>query len=437
MFNMKKFFKKIIVFIITFQAKLVLKKYQPKIVGITGTVGKTSAKDAIAAVLSRGFRVRKTTKSYNSEVGVPLVILGCENVWFNPFLWFWNILKGFQLIFFKTDYPQWLVLELGVERPGDMTSLVSWIKPDISVITALSEIPPHVEFFTGPEALVKEKVKILKNLSSENTAILNNDDVLIKPVKDDKMKARVITYGFEEGADLLASNYRIVLKEENGKAVPEGLTFKVDYKGSSVPIRLFNTFGRHHVYPGLAALAAGAVVGFNLVDMAESLTRYNSPPGRLKLIEGEKATFILDDTYNASPAAVRAAIEVLKEIPAKRKIAVLGDMLELGKYAVDAHRAIAKELSGVVDLVFTVGPRSKFIATELKETGFEKKNIFEFSMSDEAKSELEKVLREGDLILVKGSQAMRMERIVEEIMAHPEKKEGLLVRQEKTWKGMK
>ncbi len=434
---MKQFFKKIIVFIITLEAKLALKKYQPKIVAITGTVGKTSAKDAISAVLGRGFKVRKTTKSYNSEIGVPLVILGCENAWFNPILWFLNILKGLRLILFKTGYPKWLVLELGVERPGDMENLLSWIKPDIAVLTALSEIPAHVEFFPSPEALIKEKTKILKNLTSEDTVILNSDDILARPLQDDKLKAQLITYGFKEGANLLASNYHVVLKEENGKTIPEGITFKVDYKGSSVPIRLFNTFGRHHVYPALSALAAGVVVGFNLVDMAESLTGYNSPTGRLKLIEGEKNTFILDDTYNASPAAVRAALEVLKEIPAKRKIAVLGDMLELGKYAIDAHRAIGKELLGVADLVFTVGPRSKFIATELKETGFEKKNIFEFSTSDEAKIELEKVLMEGDLILVKGSQAMRMEKIVEEIMAHPEKKDELLVRQEKMWKSIR
>lgn len=430
---MKKIFKNIIVKIITFEAKLILKKYQPSIIAVTGSVGKTSTKDAIAKVLKKSFKVRKSKKSYNSEVGVPLVIFDCETGWLNPFKWLSNIFKGIKLLVFKGDYPEWLVLELGVERPKDMENLVSWLGPNIAVITALAEVPVHVEFFSGPEALVREKAKILKNLKVDEYAILNGDDLAVFDLKE-KTRGHVVTFGFDSEGDLVASNYRILFREDEEVPRPEGISFKVDVDGNSVPIRIFNVFGRHHVYPAMAALAVGRAVGLNLVEMAESLSRYESPPGRLKLIEGEKGSFILDDSYNSSPVALMAALDTLRDISAMRKIAVLGDMLELGKYAIEAHKNMATYIIDAgVDIVFAVGPRAKFIAEGLREKNFNEENIFEFSTANEAKEHVEEIIEKGDTILVKGSQSMRMERIIEEIMAEPGKAKELLVRQEEAW----
>jgi UDP-N-acetylmuramoyl-tripeptide--D-alanyl-D-alanine ligase len=431
---MKKIFKKIIVFIITTEARLVLWRYRPKIVGITGSVGKTSAKDAIAMVLGQKFFVRKSTKSYNSEIGAPLVILGLESGWLNPFVWLKNILTPFKLLFSpkKVRYPQWLVLEMGVERPKDMQKLVSLVKPDVVVLTALAEIPVHVEYFAGPEALIREKMKLTERLDVNNFVILNGDDATLYEAKSN-VKAKIISFGFDDKNDLRASNYRITYRREGGREIPEGITFKVDYMGNSVPVRIFGAFGKHCIYSALAALGVGLSRDFNLIDASETLSRYKSPPGRLKLIEGIKNTFILDDTYNASPSAVHAALDTLAEIPAQRKIAVLGDMLELGKYTIGAHKAIGDRAAKVANVLFVVGPRAKFISGEAKEQGFNPENIFEFSTSREAGKKLQEIMEEGDLILVKGSQAMRMEKIVEEIMAHPEEKEKLLVRQEKEW----
>lgn len=420
---MKNFFKKIIVAIITFEAKLVLRRHQPQIIAVTGTVGKTSTKDAISAVLKRKFNVRKSQKSYNSEIGVPLVVLGCENAWLNPFYWFLNILKGLGALMAK-DYPAWLVLEMGVERPKDMENLISWVSPHFAIITALSDIPVHVEFFSSPEALAKEKAKILEGLGVDDFAVLNSDDEAVYDLKN-KTKARIVTYGFGSGADLVASNYHIT---------SGGITFKVDYDGNSLPVRLSNVFGKHHVYPALAALAVGRAVGMNFVDISDTLLGYEVPPGRLKMLKGVKNSSILDDTYNSSPMALRAGLETLSEMEAKRKIVALGDMLELGKYTIEAHKAMAEwVIKAGVEIVFTIGPRAKFLAEELRARGFTKENIFEFSTSNEAKKEVEKIIKEGDLILVKGSQSMRMEKIVEEIMAEPERKLELLVRQEKEW----
>ncbi len=432
----KKILKNLIAFIITLEAKLILKRYKPKIVAVTGSVGKTSAKDAIATVLGQKFFVRKSTKSYNSELGVPLVVLGLETGWLNPFIWLSNILKGFKLLAApkKMQYPKWLVLELGVERPKDMQKLASWIKPDIVVFTAFAEIPPHVEFFSGPEGLVQEKMKLIQGFSQKNFVILNGDDKTLCETKS-KIQAKIISFGFNEENDLRASNYHIIFRKEGERDIPEGITFKVDYKGSSVPIRIFGVFGKHLAYSALAALGVGLSQDFNLIDLSESLSQYKSPVGRLRLIEGIKNTYILDDTYNASPKAVHAALDTLEELPATgRKIAVLGDMLELGKYTVEAHKAIADRAIKVANIIFTVGLRAKFISEEAKSQGFSSDNIFEFSTSQEAGKPLQETIKEGDLILVKGSQGIRMEKIIEEIMAHPEDKEKLLVRQEKEWR---
>lgn len=434
----KQILKKIIVFILQLEAKMILRKYKPKIAAVTGSVGKTSTKDAVALVLSNKFNVRKSEKSYNSELGVPLTVIGAKSAWNNIFQWILVLLQGIK-VFLKSEnpaspalpsgrpaggYPQWLVLEMGVDRPGDMKRLIKWVKPNVAILTALAETPVHVEYFKGPEELIKEKTKLIKKLSSEQYAILNGDDPAVINLKE-KTKAKVITYGFSEGNDLRASNYHLT---------PEGINFKIDYKGNIVPIRMPNIFGEQNVYLALASIATGLSQDLNLIGMAETLSKFKSPPGRLNLIKGIKNSLILDDSYNSSPVAVAAALEVLRELSARRRIAVLGDMLELGKFTVDEHKKVGRLVKDYgIDLLFTVGPRSKFTSEEARIAGFEPDNIFEFSFSDEAKKEVQGKIEEGDLILVKGSQSMRMEKIVEEIMLHPELKEELLVRQEKEW----
>jgi len=419
----KQIFKKIVVFLLQSEAKLILHKYKPKIIAITGTAGKTSTKDAIALVFASKFNIRKSEKSYNSELGVPLTIIGAKSAWNNIFQWILILAQGIK-VFLKSEYPQWLVLEMGVDRPGDMERLIKWIKPNVAVITALAETPVHVEYFQGPEELSKEKTKLIKELSSEECVILNGDDSAVSNPKG-KTRAKIIIFGFSEGNDLRASNYHL-----NSK----GITFKIDYKGNIVPIRMPEVLGRQNVFVALAAIAAGLSQDLNLIEMAEALSKFKSPPGRLNLIKGIKNSLILDDTYNSSPVAIAAALEVLKEFPSRRKIAVLGDMLELGKFTIDEHKKVGRLVKECgIALLFTVGPRSKFTSEEARAAGFKPDNIFEFSTSDEAKKEIQEKIREGDLILVKGSQSMRMEKITEEIMAQPELKEQLLVRQEKEW----
>lgn len=432
---LKNILKNIVVVLLRFEARLIIWKYKPKIIAVTGSVGKTSAKDAIALVLGEKFDVRKSEKSYNSELGVPLTIIGTKSAWNNFVEWILILIKGIKVFFKKSDYPKWLILEMGVGKPKDMEHLVSFIKPDVAVMTSLGEIPVHVERFNGPEEIAKEKAKIFKNIKDGGYAILNGDDKNVLSFKD-KIKANVIVYGFnEEGSSSLADKFDLIAS--NYRFAPEGITFKVDYKGNIVPVRLHNVFGRHYIYSALSALAVVVSQGMNLVEAVESLVGSKAPPGRLNLLEGIKNSKILDDTYNSSPLALEAALETLKNFSVEKggkKIAVLGDMLELGKFTIDEHKKAGKLVKEVgVDILFTVGPRAKFIAEEARQSGFSPKNIFEFSTADEVKLVVQEQIKEGDLILVKGSQGMRMERIVEEIMAHPEFKEQLLARQEKEW----
>src|SRR3989344_51721 len=179
---MKQFFKKFIVAILTLEARLILKKHQPKIIAITGSVGKTSAKEAIYAVLSRKFLVRRSEKSFNSELGVPLTVIGAPNAWYSPVKWALTVWRG-AFIPFQKNYPRMLILELGAERPGDIADLLTYVKPDVAVITAIGEVPVHVEFFAGPEEVAREKTKLVEALGTDGVAVLNGDDDVVSDMR--------------------------------------------------------------------------------------------------------------------------------------------------------------------------------------------------------------------------------------------------------------
>jgi len=428
---MKKIFKKIIVSIIQIEAQLVLKKYKPKIVAITGSVGKTSAKDAVYTALSSAFFVRRSEKSFNSEIGVPLTILGCQNAWNNPLTWMKNILIGLGVILFKNHYPKWLVLEVGADAPNDIKKIACWLKPDVVVLTKFAEVPVHVEFFKSPEAVIEEKKKLIEYLKKDGTLIINNDDEKMRSILAPQ-GTRKISFGFNDNSEIKGSNYQIVY--ENSK--PVGINFKVDSGGASVPLTLKGILGEHQVLPSLIALAVASSQGLNIVSASQALGKRESfQPGRMRLLAGIKQTILIDDTYNSSPIAVEKAINTLNniEISGGRKIAVLGDMLELGKYSTEEHKKIGKIVTTSCDILIAVGMRSKEIVEGALLGGMSEKNILQFENSENAGKYLQNFIQTGDIILVKGSQSIRTEKIIEEIMAHPEKKSELLVRQEVEW----
>ena len=431
----KSILKKIILFVLILEAKFVLRKYKPKIIGVTGTVGKTSAKDAIASVLALKYNVRKSEKSYNSEFGVPLTIIQEQSARGNIFGWVKIILNGLSFLIKNKKYPEYLVLEMGIDRPKDMRKLMSWINLEIAVVTAVGAIPVHVEYFESSLAIAEEKAKIVEKLPKNGLAVLNADDQEVLSMRR-KTYAKVVTYGFKgeitgaKGADVEASSYSIF--EEDGK--PVGTFCKVEHEGNIVPMRINGIFGKQAILSVLPAIAIGLEEGINLIKIVEKLSDFRQPPSRLSLIEGKGNTLIIDSTYNSSPIALQSSLEILQEMSAKRKVAVLGDMLELGKYTAEEHRKIGVFAKSKADILITVGPRAKLIAEEGKRVKFGVKNIFTFQTKQEAIEALPKIIEEGDLVLIKGSQGMRMEKIVESLMVKPEDAKKLLCRQEKEWK---
>ena len=433
---MRDFFKTCIVYILTLEARLIVQKYKPHIVAITGSVGKTSTKDAIYAVLAEQSHVRKSDKSFNSELGLPLTILGVPNAWSNPLHWLQNIVDGLILILFRTNYPEWLVLEVGADRPGDISSLAKWLPVDIAVITRLPEVPVHVEFFDSPEAVVEEKASLINALSAAGTLVVYADDrrkdLLVERAQ--KRGAKIITFGLSESADVRASE-STMLRESGDESWPVGITTDITIGNTSAPISIVGTLGDHMLLPAVAAAAVGYARGIDLPAIVHGLSRYEPPRGRMHLISGIKDTLIIDDTYNSSPAAVMAALDALSSIqPKGRRIAVLGDMLELGRHSVEEHRKLGAYASQKVDILCTIGFRARDTAEGALDNGLADANIFQYEDADKAGDELAAMVQPGDCILVKGSQSMRMEKTVEHLMKNPEQAPDLLVRQEENWK---
>lgn len=428
---MKNTLKNFVVGVLEWEAKRVIKRYQPKIVAVVGSVGKTSTKDAIATALSLSHKVGKSKKSYNSEFGVPLAILGAESGGNNIFKWSHILFDGFLLGFFDHEYPEILVLEVGADRPGDILRTVGWIKTDVVVATVYGDVPVHIEYFNSKEDLVHEDREILKTLRSDGILVVNADDAdslsFVEEWQGDSKKISL------KQGDVTGSQYTVELDEEG---FPKGFTVTVNTGNSHVPVMLRGVLGEQHVYPLLAATSVASVFTMDIPMMLGALGRHETPKGRMKIIEGVKHTCIIDDTYNASPTAVTAALLTLRDLKAPgRKIAVLGDMMELGQYSVEQHKKIGRLTASVCDVLVTAGVRSMTLANEALEAGMKTSSVTHTEDSYKAGEHIKKILKKGDIVLVKGSQSVRMERVVEAIMLKPDKKTHLLVRQGGEWEG--
>lgn len=426
---MKEFFKRTVVSILTFEAKLLLKRVNPKIIGITGSVGKTSTKDAIYAVLKNHVHARKSDKSFNSDIGVALTILGLPNAWSNPIMWAKEIFDGLMHALFPGNYPDVLVLEMGVDRPGDMKRLTQWIKPDIAVVTRLPDVPVHVEFFHSPEEVVAEKMILVSALKQDGVFIYNNDDEKVRPYVED---TRQQSFGFSRYSQshFMATGDSILYDG----ATPIGMEFDVTHMEESAHAVVRGSVGIQHVYTYTAAMAVGSLFDIPLKDAAEALSSAIPPAGRMRLLPGTEGSTVIDDTYNSSPVACEHAIQTLSEIKTTgRRIAVLGDMLELGQYSVREHERIGELAASRVSILMTLGVRARKIADGAKAYGLPEGNVLQYDDQEELSADLKSNLKPHDIVLIKASQGMRAERIVAAVMAEPEKAPELLVRQEAIW----
>lgn len=418
--------------ILAWLAWMQIQRYKPIIIGVTGNAGKTSTKEAIAAVLrSNNKTVRVAAGNLNNEFGFALTILGN---WDDEYydrgsslsLWLRVLWVGFLGLIIRRDFAQIFLLEYGADHPGDIKHLVTLFKPHISVVTTVGDTPVHVEFFKNTDALAEEKANLVKVLMLDDYAILNNDDNRVLNMKL-KTKAQVLTYGFGENPTVRISDFKYISIEENK---PVGVSFNLHTNFSFAPINIYGSLGKSQAYAAAAAAAVGNIFDIKINRISEALKKYHGPKGRLKIIKGINDSIIIDDTYNASPASTQLALETLRDLRALRKIAALGDMFELGEYAITSHKDMSLITNSCADILVCIGPLAKLIAETSK---IPKDKIFTFNTSDDAKIKIRSLIQGGDIILVKGSQGMRMERIIAEIMAEPQQAKELLVRQSENW----
>lgn len=383
-----------------FFAKIYLKRAKPKIVAVTGSVGKTSTKEAIFEVLKIKFgkNVRKSEGNLNNETGVPLAILGYKKSPEKFWQWLGIILTAKLRALFGKKY-QILVLEMAADKPGDIKYLVSFARPDIAVLTSIG--PAHLEAFGSIEKIVLEKTSLLQALKAPGFAVLNLDDEKIKAISGNGQWQQK-TYALQSEADVEARN--ITTEIEDFRALTN---FQVVIN-SKTKFRVSTpTLGRSaNVSSALAAVAVAEILGLDQEAMVKGLANFRTGKRRMEVVEGRNKSIILDDSYNANPLSMRTALDTLKTLPRPpanaRKIAVLGDMLEIGKISEEAHRLIGEYAREIADEVFSVGDLAK---------GYQAKK--HFNHSEEAGEYLLSKILPGDIILIKASRAIGLEKIVD------------------------
>lgn len=436
-------------------AKRAMVREQPFVIGITGSVGKSSTKQLVGSVLQASILregVRIPQKNYNNELGLPLTILDLPAPGRSPFAWIRVLARAVACGWLGREIgAQRLVLEMGADKPGDLAYLTSIAKPNISVITAVSPerpqwAPVHAANYPTIADLAYEKATLARALAEDGTLVLNADDCLVMDMKKQApSSAHVLTFGTAENATVRLISTNLRLADTPNGALPIGLEITLAILQRTRTVYLPGVFGRSIAY-GLAASACVALaLDISTEEMLEGWSYYTPLPGRARLIPGVKGTMLFDDTYNASPVSMMAALRDLGSVPtsidSQQKIACLGEMRELGEQAEMLHEEIGKEaaLAGVTTLAVT-GAFAEAYARGAMSAGMPGERIHIFDDTPELGTWVQDILRAGDLVLAKSSQGtrttkgVRLERVIEELMAEPQRAGELLCRQEEAWK---
>lgn len=350
-------------------------RFTPRVVAVTGSVGKTSTKELIASVLARRFNTLRSPESYNNEQGQPLTLLKLR------------------------PEHEYLVLEMGMYDVGEIAELCRVARPDVGVVTMIA--PAHLERVGSMERIIQAKSELVEALRPEGVAILNADDENVLGMRA-RSEAHVVTYGLSPGADFRATHiYSHGLK---------GISFRLHHRAETFHVKV-PLLGRHSAHTALRAAATARVEGMTWDEILAGL-RYSSAQLRLVAVNGPGGSILLDDTYNASPDSTFAALNLLDDLDG-RKVAVLGDMLELGSYEKTAHEKVGARAAEVVDLLVTVGRLGRFIAKAAREAGMSAANVHAFDTYKWALDFLMEQIGAGDVVLIKGSRALELEKIVQ------------------------
>ncbi|MDW7673624.1 MAG: UDP-N-acetylmuramoyl-tripeptide--D-alanyl-D-alanine ligase [Bacillota bacterium] len=354
-------------------------KFSIPLVGVTGSCGKTTTKDMIAAVLSENGLVLKTEGNYNNEIGLPLTLLKL------------------------TAKERACVLEMGMRGLGEIKQLVDIAKPNIGVITNIGSA--HIEILGSKDNIAIAKGELIEGLPQNGVAILNGEDEYCQKIGSNFVGEKIY-YGFNENCDIIAQNI---------ETTEFSTSFRVKWAGGS-----FNTKiplpGNFNVLNSLAAIAVGLEMGLKETQIQDGLANLELTKMRLEPVKGKKGELLINDTYNANPDSMIASLKILNNLNGIRKIAVLGDMYELGAQAESGHREVGAVFSSLeLDILVTIGGLASHIADSAKEQGFAAQQCWHFNNNQEATEFLEKIITEADVVLIKGSRGMKMEEIINKL----------------------
>lgn len=349
-------------------AKYKRMEYSIPVVAVTGSVGKTSTKDLIASVVSEEYKTLKTKGNYNNEIGLPLTVLSLKD-------------------------EEAMVVEMGMNHFGEIRKLTNIANPTVAVITNIGTA--HIGNLGSRENILKAKLEILEGLQG-NTVIINNDnDLLHKWTLENKDKYNIITYGITNESDYMAK--KIKSYEDKSEFIVSSKT-EINNKNICVPVG-----GEHFVLNSLCAIAVGEYLKVPTEKIIKGIANLELTKKRMEILKSKSGATVINDTYNANYDSMKAAITYLKEIENKRKIAILGDMLELGNYSKKLHEAVGKEVDSNIDILITIGKEAKYIAKESKA-----KQIIECDNLEEVIEKIKKIETKDDAILLKASNGMKL-----------------------------
>lgn len=356
-------------------ARFYLDKFNVDLIGVTGSVGKTSTRDIIYSVLNEKYKTLKNELNYNNEIGIPKTL-------------------------FNLDYSyEKAVIEMGIDKKGDISYFKTIAPLKHAVISNIGL--SHIVNFKNQEGIFHAKMEIAKDFNKENTLIVNGDDKFLKTLKDKKLPYNLLTYGFDKDNTIYCVSYEIV----NGK-----INFKVNFKNKVYDYTI-PSIAKHNIYNAMSAILIGNLYNLTYEEIKKGLENVSFTEGRLTIINKKDIT-IINDCYNASLDSIKSALNVLSTFKT-RKVAILGDVLETGSYEEEIHKNIGKSIIGNTDILILVGNSIKYTYDEVIKNNFNKDNIYVFNTYEDVIKNIDNIIKKGDTILLKASHGIKLSNVVE------------------------
>lgn len=356
-------------------ARFYLDKFNVDLIGVTGSVGKTSTRDIIYSVLNEKYKTLKNELNYNNEIGIPKTL-------------------------FNLDYSyEKAVIEMGIDKKGDISYFKTIAPLKHAVISNIGL--SHIANFKNQEGIFHAKMEIAKDFNKENTLIVNGDDNFLKTLKDKKLPYNLLTYGFDKDNTIYCVSYEIV----NGK-----INFKVNLKNKIYDYTI-PSIAKHNIYNAMSAILIGNLYNLTYEEIKKGLESVSFTEGRLTIINKKDIT-IINDCYNASLDSIKSALNVLSTFKT-RKVAILGDVLETGSYEEEIHKNIGKSIIGNTDILILVGDSIKYTYDEVIKNNFNKDNIYVFNTYEDVIKNIDNIIKKGDTILLKASHGIKLSNVVE------------------------